>query len=139
MHFSFTQIYPEAGASFNLNNSILKLLREHLDALNKHIPHLTREFRGEDYKIVFIIVATHKLPTTTTRGPNLVRGSRCVEFAVWIPYQDLDFRSRIVYVLSALTDAIEWTLRRYHTDPSGIADAIRQTANVIVSNPTRYE
>jgi hypothetical protein len=119
---------------------IRKLLRERLDALDIKIDFFEKKYKGSDYSIVFIIVATGEYDFVEVRGPGYLRKTNEVEFAVHIPYKEIsDFTAKIAYVLSQLAEGMISVFKRYEADYSGLIETVQDVVRTIHSDPKFFQ
>ncbi|WP_010504042.1 hypothetical protein [Paenibacillus elgii] len=141
MNIDFTQLYYEPGTRFDsITPMILDLLYERLDALKVSIPHFEEKLKDENYSLVFIISATKEKTTLEVRGPNILRKSKDVEFALHIPYKEVvNFTDQVAYVLDFIAEGIVWVFEKYAISSSGVAEAVESVARTVQENPEAFQ
>lgn len=110
MKFYFTQIYAEPGAAFHFSAEFLSLMVEELDALCLSFPKFEQRYST----FVVIITATRRSEKLEVKGPIYLRKRPEIEFALWVPFRQIDSPiERCIYVAKYVGAGVMELCNRY--------------------------
>jgi hypothetical protein len=140
MKITFSQIYSEPGASFDLPGPLLKAVREGLDDLGRNIDQLSAKVDREDFELVLIISASSKLDALEIKGPNIRRKTREIEFSLFVPWQETkSFEEKIDYILPKIGEGVIGVFKRYGVDITGVDNAIQMVLKQAKASPEKFQ
>lgn len=114
MKISFTQIYAEVGATFDLPFEFLSLIKDELSSTGFSIEKLKKKYGEAEFTLVLILTASSKLSAVEVKGPVYQRKLPKVEYALWIPHARHSSRvESLLYVTKSILDGIALLASKY--------------------------
>jgi hypothetical protein len=114
------------------------ILCEKLDDIGASFAYYNKLFKTDDFSVIFYISAA-KRSNLLIKGPTTLSKRKKIEFVIYIPYKNIDiFTEQMDYALDFVGQGVKFVFDKYKEDSSMIDGIVRQTKDLIRSDPEKY-